>query len=194
MRKVLQIHQINRHWVFSGRNILRGAEQWRSLTSRDARGCHHQSALHRLLVLCHDWQRILSPFRHHVCQNRNRSRCRIILSSGWEEGNGRWPKFAGFSLLCKNRLVFPFMPCVMQSDAALTDIARLYTVGDRQRGLKKDYVPVHRDKRSITKRVHDCSKVVHRIKNAPAKLPFLLWIVTFFNSLQKSNFFSYSCK
>ena len=62
----------------------------------------------------------------------------------------------------------------MQSDAALTDIARLYIEGDRQRGLKKDYVPVHGDKRSITKRVHDCSKVVHRIKNAPAKLPFLL--------------------
>ena len=62
----------------------------------------------------------------------------------------------------------------MQYDSALTEMAHLYIEGDRKRGLKKHYVPVYRDNRSVKKRVTDCSKVVDRIRKTPAKFPFLL--------------------
>ena len=66
------------------------------------------------------------------------------------------------------------LPPVMQCDSALTEMAHLYIEGDRKRGLKKHYVPVYRDNRSVKKRVTDCSKVVDRIRKTPAKFPFLL--------------------
>jgi hypothetical protein len=66
------------------------------------------------------------------------------------------------------------LPPVLQCDSALTEMAHMYIEGDKKRGLKKHYVPVYRDKRSIKNRFTDCSKVVDRIKKTPAKFPFLL--------------------
>ena len=62
------------------------------------------------------------------------------------------------------------LPPVLQCDVALTEMAHLYIEGDKKCGLKKHYVPVYRDKRSVKNRFTDCSKVVGRIKKTPAKI------------------------
>ena len=54
------------------------------------------------------------------------------------------------------------LPPVLQYDSALTEMAHMYIEGDKKRGLKKHYVPVYRDKRSIKNRFTDCSKVIDR--------------------------------
>ena len=66
------------------------------------------------------------------------------------------------------------LPPVLQCDSVLKEMAQLYVEGDKARGLKKHYVPVYSDKRSTKYRIGDCSKVIARLKNAPARLPFLL--------------------
>ena len=65
------------------------------------------------------------------------------------------------------------LPPVLQCDVALTEMAHLY-IGNKRHGLKKHYVPVYRDKRSIKNRFTDCSKVVDGIKKTPAKFLYLI--------------------
>ena len=66
------------------------------------------------------------------------------------------------------------LPPVLQCDVALTEMAHWYIEGNKRDGLKKHYVPVYRDKRSIKNRFTDCSKVVNGIKKTPAKFLYLI--------------------
>lgn len=65
------------------------------------------------------------------------------------------------------------LPSVLQCEAALDGIADLYINGDKERGLKRHYLPVYKDQRSMRKS-SELSKVLARHAEKKARLPFLL--------------------
>lgn len=66
------------------------------------------------------------------------------------------------------------LPSVLQCDAALNEMAKLYINGDKERGLSRHMIPVFRDRRAWQKHEGEMSKVLQRIITSRPKLPFLL--------------------
>ena len=65
------------------------------------------------------------------------------------------------------------LPTVLQCESALDGIADLYINGDKERGLKRHYLPVYKDQRSMRKS-NELSKVLARHGEMKTRLPFLL--------------------
>ena len=65
------------------------------------------------------------------------------------------------------------LPSVLQCEAALDSMIDLYLKGDKEKGLKRHYLPVYKDKRSIRKS-GELSKVLLRHAETKTRLPFLL--------------------
>ena len=64
-------------------------------------------------------------------------------------------------------------PSLIQCDAALESMAKLYIEGDKELSLSRHYVPVYKDKRSV-RNLSKLSIVLERMKGEEVKLPFLL--------------------
>ena len=65
------------------------------------------------------------------------------------------------------------LPSVLQCEAALDNMIDLYLKGDKDRGLKRHYLPVYKDQRSKRKST-ELSKVLLRHAEKKSRLPFLL--------------------
>eukprot|EP00112_Aurelia_sp_Birch-Aquarium-sp1_P023792 Seg7234.1 transcript_id=Seg7234.1/GoldUCD/mRNA.D3Y31 product="hypothetical protein" protein_id=Seg7234.1/GoldUCD/D3Y31 len=65
------------------------------------------------------------------------------------------------------------LPQVLQCESILPEISKLYIHGDVSLGLKKHFIPVYRDRRSLTKS-NQLSKVLERHGNKDVRLDFLL--------------------
>ena len=66
------------------------------------------------------------------------------------------------------------LPSVIQCDAALNEMAKLYINGDKELGLSRHSIPVFRDRRSWQRHEEELLKVLERIVTSRPKLPFLL--------------------